>query len=178
MQIAFDVDNVLADTISEWVIQANDSLGLSIKKEDIKHHKISRSIDLDRGIIYRLLDQLWENWEDLPMTEDIIPEFIKELSTKDIVIFIVTCRPLRSMNYVENWLELNEIYYDEFFPLGPSKLKSVVDADYLVDDAPEHIRSYTINGKKAFIYDQPWNKKITDKNAYRITSLEEILGYL
>jgi hypothetical protein len=90
----------------------------------------------------------------------------------------VTCRPLRSIDYVKNWLTLHEITYDEFYPLGPYKSKKLIDAEYLVDDAPEHITSFTSKGKKAFIYDQPWNKHVKRENAYRIKSLKEILKFI
>ena len=178
MRIAFDIDNVLADTISKWCEEMNTSYGLKIKKKDIKNHKIAGSVDLNPKLIYKKLDQIWENWKKLPMTEDDISGFINELKDKNIIIYVVTCRPLRSIKYVKNWLTFNEINYDEFYPLGPYKSKAVIDSEYLVDDAPEHIKSFISKGEKAFIYDQPWNKHIVKEGVYRIESIKEISDYI
>jgi len=177
VKIAFDVDNVLADTMSRWCTKATEYLSSPIIKKDIKSHKIVGSVPLPPRIIFRLLDQVWYEWEDLPPIESDLTEKIGILRDNDFVICIATSRPLRSIQYVKQWLDKMEICYDEFYSLGPYKLKANTTIDALVDDAPDQIRRFVHTGRIGFLYKQPWNKKAKIRKAIVIDSLDDILKY-
>lgn len=178
LSIAFDVDNVLADTISTWCKSVYDITGKKINKDNIKSHKIVGSVRMSPKYIFQILDQIWENWKYLPMTEKKLPDKIIDIKSKGYYISIVTCRPKRSISFVKKWLKKNKIHYDKFTSLGPYKSKRLIKDNYLVDDAPEHISEFINSGRFGFIYDQPWNKKFNIENSLRIKSISEILSFL
>lgn len=105
MSIAFDIDNVLADTISTWCRRVYDLKGKKFNKKNIKSHKIVGSVKMSPTNIYKILDQVWENWNSLPMTEKNLPNKIRKIQSKGYDISIVTCRPKRSKPFVKNWLK-------------------------------------------------------------------------
>lgn len=178
MSIAFDVDNVLADTISTWCDRINQLTDSTILKDQIKNHKIVGSVKINPRYIYKILDQVWEEWEILPMTEESIPSIMKDIKSLGFKISIVTSRPTRSKPLVIKWLRANEIFHDELLFLGPFKSKSIITNEYLVDDASEHISQFTSTGRIGFIYNQPWNVNLEEENIIRISSIEEVLDYL
>ena len=178
MSIAFDVDNVLADTISAWCNLLHEIKGIVIEKANIKSHKIVGSVRLSPQIIFSTLDRVWENWKQLPMTENDIPEYIEQIKKKGYNIFIVTNRPLRSKKYVESWIANNGIVYDQLYFLGPYSSKVDIKVDYLVDDAPEHLEEFIKTGRIGFLYNQPWNARFTMKNSIRVNTISEVIFYL
>ena len=177
MIISFDIDNVLADTINIWCKKAYEKTGIYFKKENISNHKVVGCVNLSAKTIYKIMDQVWEDWKNLPLTENNIPEVINILKNNDFKINIVTSRPKRSYTYVKKWLTTLGIFYNKFYGIGPYKSKSSIISDYLVDDAPEHIKDFVNSDRYGFIYDQPWNKNITITNAYRIKKIESILNF-
>lgn len=135
-KIVFDVDNVLADSTNCWCTKASEYLGSEILKKQIKNDKIVGSVPLSALEIYRLQDQVWEEWEKLPPTEEGIPEILQNLTNLGCKVIVATCRPKRSTPLVLHWLKKTGITYDSFYSLGPYRAKADIDCDILVDDAP------------------------------------------
>jgi 5'(3')-deoxyribonucleotidase len=177
-KIVFDVDNVLADSTSCWCRKASDYLDKVISKEDIKNDKIVGSVSMPTSAIYRIQDEVWQEWQNLPMTEEGIPELISKIKKRNYKILIATCRPSRSTNLVQKWLESTGIDYDSFYSLGPYRSKAELDCDVLVDDSPNQISRMTEKGKTGFLYSQPWNASAKIPNAIKIKRLIEIPVYL
>ncbi len=177
VRIVFDVDNVLADTISCWCIKATKYLGTPVSKNQIKHHKIVGSVNMAPREVYALLDEVWSEWSILPTTEEGIPDLFNELKNSGHNIAIATCRPIRSANLVLKWLRKNGIPFDSYHPLGPYKSKSELNCDALIDDAPDQINQIIDNGKNGFLYLQPWNISSSVHKAVKIQTLPEITKY-
>jgi 5'(3')-deoxyribonucleotidase len=176
-KIAFDLDNVLADSIGSFCEKASRLLGKKITNDDIKSHKIVGSIQLSPREIFRLQDEVWRDWKSIRPTEEGIPDTLSGLQRLGFAIWIVTSRPQRLMDSVGLWLLFNRVPYDRFYPLGPRVLKAVVSCDALVDDAPEQVGSFTQGGRVAFLYDRPWNQRQIAKEIIRIRSLVEVLQH-
>lgn len=177
MRIAFDVDNVLADSMTCWCRKASDKLGKVITKEQIRSHKILGSVKLSYSEIIRLQDEVWEEWKDLPPTEQDLSKKLDVFRRNDFQVLIVTSRPLRSSDFVRNWLLNNNIPYDEFYSIGPYRLKSEINADALVDDAPEHMRDFVRHGRTGFLYAQPWNRNVKAEKIIRVKSVGSVLQF-
>jgi 5'(3')-deoxyribonucleotidase len=177
-RITFDVDNVLADSIACWCLKASTCLGYSVSKKDIKSHKIVGSIAMEAREIFRLQEQVWQEWEKLPPTDDNIPEKLLTLKERGFTIYVATSRPTRSVALVRNWIDQLGIPYDSFYSLGPYKAKVTIDSDILVDDAPEQIDRFIAEKRKGFIYDQPWNRNVDVPKAIVIHNLTELLSHL
>lgn len=178
MSIAFDVDNVLADTISTWCNKISKLTNKTILKDQIKSHKIVGSVKMNSRYIYKILDEVWREWERLPMTEEAIPTIMSDIKSLGYHISIVTSRPIRSRPFVIKWLSTNDIHHDELIFLGPYSSKSIIDNDFLVDDAPEHVIQFISTGRIGFIYSQPWNAGIDGRNIIRLNSIQEVLIHL
>lgn len=177
MKLAFDVDNVLADSMTCWCEKATAYLGLSVSKSSIKSHKIVGSVPVKPREIFRLQDEVWSEWEHLPPTEDDIAQKIAVLREYDFEIHIVTQRPLRSIRFVKKWLSKMKINYDGFHSLGPYRSKTEVPVDALVDDAPNEIRKFVKMGRMGFLYKQPWNRKIRISKAIFVNNIGEVLRH-
>jgi 5'(3')-deoxyribonucleotidase len=176
-KIAFDLDNVLADSVGSFCKKASRLLGKKITNEDIKSHKIVGSIQLSPREIFRLQDEVWRDWKSIRSTESGIPETLSSLQRLGFVIWVVTSRPQRFMDSVGLWLLFNRVPYDRFCPLGPKVPKAVVSCDALVDDAPEQVGGFIQDSRVAFLYDRPWNRGPISKGIIRIRSLVEVLQY-
>jgi 5'(3')-deoxyribonucleotidase len=177
-RIIFDVDNVLADSITCWCKKASSHLGYPVSKEDIKSHKIVGSVPMLPREIFRLQDEVWREWRQLPPTEEDIPEKLLILKNRGFKVYIATSRPLRSASLVRSWINHMRIPYDCFYPLGPFKVKAEIDSDFLVDDAPDQILSYIAKERTGFLYEQPWNRKVDIPKAVVIHNITELLSYL
>jgi hypothetical protein len=74
MKIAFDVDNVLADSMECWCRKATDYLGSSVLKIHIRSHKIVGSVPIPAAEIFRLQNEVWKEWKHLSPTESNIAQ--------------------------------------------------------------------------------------------------------
>lgn len=177
MKIIFDVDNVLADSMSCFCRKASKCLHSTISKSAIKTHKIVGSIPLPPGEIFELQDQVWKEWTSLPPTEDDLDRKLRILRNSGFRVIVATSRPKRLTDCVVKWLRKMNIDYDSFYSLGPSKTKSEIHADALVDDAPEQIREFVRMGRTGFICNQPWNTDAKIGGAIRISKVDDVLSH-
>jgi len=177
LQIIFDVDNVLADTIACWCWKVSGYLGVPLKKDAIRSHKIVGFVPIPAQQIFNSLDQVWSEWQNLPPTEEEIGRKVDIFRDNGFKVCIATSRPKRLTDCVLEWLNKMQIHYDSFHPLGPRQSKTQIAADSLVDDAPEEIRGFVRTGRTGFLYNQPWNAKATIQNAIRIKEINDVLGY-
>jgi 5'(3')-deoxyribonucleotidase len=104
LKIAFDVDNVLADSMTCWCKKATKYLGRTVTKEEIQSHKIVGSIPMSPYEIFKLQDEVWIEWQNLPPTEEAISRKLNVLRKSGFKVLVVTSRPLRSINSVKKWL--------------------------------------------------------------------------
>ncbi len=177
MKIAFDVDNVLADSMTCWCKKATKHLGRAVTREEITSHKIVRSIPMSPPEIFKLQDEVWTEWRDLHTTEEHLSRKLGILRKNGFQVFVVTSRPLRSINSVKKWLARQKIPYDEFHAIGPYKSKSEIEADALVDDAPDQISEFIRTGRTGFLYAQPWNRNVKVKRAVIIKNISDVLKF-
>ena len=159
-------------------MKASSHLGYTVSKEDIKHDKIVGSVSMPSREIFRLQDEVWREWEQLPPTEAGIPEIVLGLRNNGYKVYIATSRPCRSAILVVKWLKKICITYDEFHSLGPYKAKAEIDCDFLVDDSLYQIKRIIDRGKTGLLYQQPWNEKSNILGAARIRSLAEVTLHL
>jgi 5'(3')-deoxyribonucleotidase len=177
LRIALDVDNVLADSMTPFCIKASKHLSRVVTKEEIGCHKIVGSIPMSPSEIFKLQDEVWAEWRALPTTEENLSQKLNILTNNGFQILVVTSRPLRSIDSVKKWLALKEIHYDEFHAIGPYKSKSKIEADALVDDAPDQINEFIRTGRIGFLYAQPWNRTDKIRKAVLVESVYDVLKF-
>lgn len=96
-------------------------------------------------------------------------ENILALTEEGIGIRVITSRPDDALDDTIGWLEdVAQIPYDTIFITDE---KTKVEADIYLDDMPKHINNFRNAGKRAVIYNQPYN---TDLDGERVSAWSEV----
>jgi len=176
-KIVFDVDNVLADSMRVFCQKASKLLGSEINKQHIRNHKVIGSIPLTPRTIFRLQSEVWTEWKKLPPLEENLRNKMEAFHMIGFNIYIATAVPLRLTLYVKKWLKKMQLPYEKFFHCSHEYSKSKIDAEALVDDAPEEIQSFIRSGRQGFLYLQPWNFTAKIPSAIRVRNIDHVLKF-
>lgn len=175
--IVFDVDNVLADSMSSFCRKASKLLGFEVTKQRIKSHKVVGSVPLSPQTIFKLQSEVWVDWQNISCIEDNLSQKMCAFHKIGFEVYVATATPLRLIPYVKQWLEKNRVLYSKFFHCQRGRRKSDVQAEALVDDATEEVRSFISSGRLGFLYLQPWNANAEVSKAILVRNLDEVLKY-
>jgi 5'-nucleotidase len=151
-RIAIDMDEVMADALAEHVRRYNAAFGASVRVEDLAGYHLEDRVPAEhREAAESMFDASF--FEDLELFPDCV-EVIHELTAR-FEVFIVTAAmdvPL-SFDAKYRWLRRH-------FPfIPPSHLvfcgdKSIIDADYLIDDRARHFARFR---GRPVLYSAPHN---------------------
>ncbi len=175
--IIFDVDNVLADTMTSFCRKASELLGHEVNKQQIKDHKIIGSIPLPPHVIFSLQSEVWAEWRKLRPLEDDLQGKLHTFQKIGFEVYIAASSPSRLKAYVKEWIEELEIPHNGFFHCAENRSKSDIKAEALVDDAPEEIKRFQCPGRQAFLYLQPWNSRAKISDAILVNNIDEVLRH-
>jgi len=176
MKIALDVDGVLADVIESWLIFSNKKRP-RILKENVKNWDFWKEFEINRFDFYKELTSCWKNWISIPPTEQNLSSTSKTLSNLGQVD-IVTARERSTDSFVKNWLKFHGIVYENYVSVIDGTMKADLDYDVFIDDSPLNAIKFLKNNKNVFLYTQPWNQHIKNKNIKRISKLSEVVEKL
>ncbi|MCA1233261.1 5'-3'-deoxyribonucleotidase [Bacillus velezensis] len=163
--IAIDMDQVLADLLSDWVAYINTYDDPFLKEEDILCWDISKYSNTQNNV-YRLLD--YELFRNLDVIEG-SQRAVKEL-TKKYEVYVVTT----ATNHPES-LKAKLEWLTEHFPFIPHSNvvlcgnKNIIKADIMIDDGIHNLE--TFDGMK-ILFDAPHNRD--DNRFIRVMNWEEI----
>lgn len=177
MKIALDVDGVLADIIFVWLDQYNKTHKKSITSYDIVQWDFWKELGFDKYRFYEELSNCWLRWIEVPPMEQGIAAAVEKLHSVGVVD-IVTARDTASTKYVKKWLEHNSVKYNDYVAVARGRDKADLDYDIFIDDSPHNVVMIASKGKNALLYDQPWNRSITDSKIVRIKKLEEAVNVI
>ncbi len=162
LKIAVDLDGVLAETMVAWCRKANEELGTHLTIEDLDTWASWKKVGISKDDFYRILDETWETWEEIPSTETNIAEKVAKIESTGSVD-IVTGRSKRTVEAARNWLADQGVRYRRFVRVLGWRDKVFLNYDVYIDDAPELMplvsRSPTAWG---ILYDRPWNRDVPD----------------
>jgi 5'-nucleotidase len=140
LRIAIDMDEVMADALTEHVRRYNAAFDASVRVEDLTGYHLEERVPPEhREAAESMFDGSF--FEDLALLPDCV-EVIHELTAR-FEVFIVSAAmdvPL-SFDAKYRWLRRH-------FPfIPPSHLvfcgdKSIIDADYLIDDRARHFARF------------------------------------
>jgi len=166
-RIAFDQDQVLADLLTEWVSRYNTEYNDNLRPEDIKNWNWHNLVKPECGKkIYNYLDDpnLFEN---LPCVDG-SQETLYELS-KHYEIFVVTAPwNIGNVKPKYKWLKKNFPFINEKNYVF-TRNKSVVNADWLVDDKEENFHGFK---GTPILYDAPHNRNVS--GYIRLMNMKEV----
>ena len=156
-RICVDMDEVMADTLSEHLRRYNQEFDESITPEDLTGKGLWEVTPLDRQQQLRAFLDAEDFFEDLPLMPG-AQEVLKSLSAR-FEIFIAT----QAMS-VPNSLGPKYRWLQRHFPFIPPTNyvfcgnKSILRAGYLVDDLPRNLQRFEGHG---LLYTAPHNRNVT-----------------
>lgn len=166
-RIAIDQDQVMADIMSPWLDKYNDEYGDSLKPQDITQwnwHGITHADCQEK--IYTYLDDP-DLFLNLPVMEG-SQEVIEELNHMyDVFIVTAAFNPLNIPSKYQ-WLKKHFPFLDEE-KFVFTRDKSVILADYLIDDKPKNLETFQGN---QILYSAPHNLK--EDRFYRVNNWEDV----
>lgn len=162
LKIALDLDGVLAETMDAWCKRANEEYGKSLTLEDLTTWASWNHVGIAKDDFYRILDEVWDSWEEIPPTEDNIAEKVSKIKSFG-QIDIVTGRSLQTVEAVKKWLKHYKIEYDHFVRVRGWRDKVHLNYDAYIDDAPELMPLISRRPLSwGILYDRPWNRDVID----------------
>lgn len=141
-RIAIDMDEVLADTLTEHIARYNRDHGEVITKADLEGKWLWDIVSIDRHEGYLRSEDFFEN---LPVIAD--SQRVLRALAQEYEIFIGTSAMEfpNSFGPKYRWLRCHFPFLDprNFVFCGD---KSILRADYLIDDQPRHFRTFQGRG--------------------------------
>ena len=164
-EIAFDIDGVVADTMSSFIYVAKKEFGINgIKKEQITSYWLENCLPIPEDIITAIIKRILED----PFGTKLAPmegavDVLRKISRFSRLVFI-TARPVREP--VEEWLWVNlkgiPKTQIKIIATGKHEIKAEIlkelKISYFLDDHLETCKRICERGLKAIVYDHPWNQ--------------------
>lgn len=155
LRIAIDMDEVMADALSEHVRRYNDAFGASVAIEHLRGPLEACIPSAHREAAEAMLDAtFFENLALLPDCQDVI----RELAARHEVFIATAAMDVPcSFDAKYRWLQRH-------FPFIPASHivfcgdKAIVEADYLIDDSPRHFARFK---GRPLLFSAPHNREET-----------------
>lgn len=170
-RICVDMDEVMADTLSEHLRRYNQEFDESLTTADLSGKGLWEVTPLDRQQQLRAFLDAEDFFEDLPLIDG-AQEVLKALSAR-FEIFIAT----QAMT-VPNSLGPKYRWLQRHFPFIPPTNyvfcgnKSILRANYLIDDLPRNLQRFEGHG---LLYTAPHNKNVAGFT--RVDNWEQVAGF-
>ena len=173
-KIGIDVDEVLAEFVSNFIAYYNNKTGQNLKFDDINsydffeynkdaHEIFEELVQLQLGGFYKTFNKF-----------EGADTYTKQLKDDGHELLIITSR-IGAKGTLE-WLVDNDITFDDVFLIKKKKhIYKLLALDYVIEDCPTHIESSVNLGIKTLVFDKPWNKDIKDSELItRVYSWKDI----
>jgi 5'(3')-deoxyribonucleotidase len=144
-RIAIDMDEVLADTLGEHIARYNRDHGEAITKADLEGKWLWDIVSIDRHERLEGYLRSEDFFEDLPVIEDSQRVLRGMVERYEIFIATSAMEFPNSFGPKYRWLRRHFPFLDprNFVFCGS---KSIVHADYLIDDQPRHFPTFAGQG--------------------------------
>lgn len=162
--IGFDIDCVVADTMSAFIDLAQKDYELTIRPEEITSFQVEECLDVSPRIIHDIFTRLLEE----PLESGLEPmehavSILTELSLQAPLTFI-TARPTKKP--IAHWLQnvLGESVFDRVNLIATGehdgKLAHIENAGLhsFIDDRVPTCLQLAQNGFQSIVFSQPWNQ--------------------
>lgn len=155
MRIGVDIDGVVADFVTPFLLLVKKRYGLVLRQQDIYVHDLHLVLGIPRGEAMDLVH------ETIRCDLQPYPGAIRGLARlrRDHEVMLVTSRPRDMMDVTRRWLSRRNIPHDRLLQFQEgSKHRSEHPFDVFVDD---HLReALALVGKvpHIIVLDRPWNR--------------------
>lgn len=167
LRIAIDMDEVMADALTEHLRRYNAAFGESLTPADLHGHHLEDLVPAERlGALEAMLDASF--FADLAVMPD-CQEVVRELAARhDVYIVTAAMDVPSSFDAKFRWLQ-------QYFPfIPPSQIvfcgdKGIIEADFLIDDRARHFGRFR---GRPLLYSAPHN---ADETRYpRVSSWQDV----
>lgn len=171
LRICVDMDEVIADTLSEHLRRYNEAFDENLATGDLWGKGLWDVVSTDRQDDLRSMMHAQDFFEDLPVMAD-APEVLRDLAGR-FEIFIAT----QAMS-VPNSFGPKYRWLQRHFPFLPPTHyvfcgdKSILRADCLIDDMPRNLQRFTGTG---LLYSAPHN--LAAEGFTRVANWQEVAAY-
>lgn len=167
-RIAIDMDEVLADTLAEHIARYNRDHGEAITKADLGGKWLWDIVSIDRHDRLEGYLRSEDFFEDLPVMPD-SPHVLRAMAERyEIYIATSAMEFPNSFGPKYRWLRRHFPFLDprHFVFCGD---KSILRADYLIDDQPRHFPTFK---GKGILFTAPHNMNVT--GCTRVDNWEQV----
>jgi 5'(3')-deoxyribonucleotidase len=162
LKVAVDLDGVLAESMLVWCKRANKEFGTRLKMEDLDSWSSWKKFPISKDDFYRILDESWDEWLDIPPTEPDIAEKVARIERFG-ELDIVTGRSKRTIQAARSWVDNQKVRYRRFVRVLGWRDKILLDYDVYIDDAPDLMPLISRSPKAwGVLYERPWNLSVGD----------------
>ncbi|NNL76444.1 MAG: haloacid dehalogenase [Desulfobacterales bacterium] len=164
--VAFDIDGVIADTMSLFIDIARDAYNIKgIRYEDITAYNLADCLRMDQEVIDAVVDRILNGAYTTPLKPiDGAAEILTRIGQHYAPILFVTARP--HLGPIEDWiLELLSLqpHSIDVVAAGSFNKKAEVllkhNISYFVEDRLETCFHIQNAGVVPILYKQPWNRE-------------------
>lgn len=162
LRIAVDLDGVLAESMVVWCERANREFGTKYKLEDLNSWSWWRKSPISKEDFYRILDDSWQDWKNIPPTESLIASKVSRIG-KFGQLDVVTGRSKNTAEAARNWIDDQKIPYNRFVRVEGWREKADLNYDVFIDDAPDLMPLLSRRLVPwAILYERPWNRSVPE----------------
>lgn len=180
-ELAFDIDGVVADTMSVFIQLARERYGFSrLSKDDLTCYDLHRCLDLDPEVLKDLIRLTLsdEHTREIPPIAG-APEFLSSFSRYAPLRFI-TARILPDS--ITEWLyatlpDVDPLRIHVIASGAPEAKVGILEelgVRYFVEDRIETCRQLKQAGIQPFLFDQPWNRREPVDGFVRIRNWDQL----
>lgn len=165
--VLLDVDGVLTDHTQEILNGINDQFYTNWTIDDVSDPHFSFMPKLQREYAYRL-------WESVSYDNDVLTDdqltVLRKLAYYARVV--VVSSPV--VGNTDSKLAFLLRYFSRKDVVIAAE-KTLVRGDILVDDSPHNILAFRQDGRKAVVYDRPWNRRLSRPRADNFVELGHVV---
>ncbi|TXT65591.1 MAG: putative NT5C domain containing protein [Promethearchaeota archaeon] len=174
MKIAVDVDGVLLDLMDTYCEVYNEQFETNYKKSDVTRWDFFEEWEIRERDAFEIFHKIYENSSDIPFIDEYALFVLKEINEIHHVD-IVSARSEQYSVQLGDTLKshgiIDGIHYQHLILVNekPYDIKLRLNYDLYIDDNP-HL-AWAIKERTEivlFLYDQPWNRNINEKNKKNI----------
>jgi uncharacterized HAD superfamily protein len=181
MKIAVDIDGVILDLVVKVCEIFNRLHKTNYTKNEVTRWEFFRDWNIPEKEIFEIFEKAYEESMTIPTIDNNTPHVLQRINAR-YHVDLLTARSktfeaqlinkLNSLKIIKGSHYQNLNYADP----KPYDLKLNLDYDIFIDDNPNLVESIKkFPEKKVFLYDQPWNKDLTENNnVKRVFNWEQI----
>jgi 5'-nucleotidase len=167
-RIAIDMDEVLADTLAQYLSAYNHDFGENLTKQRLAGRRMAEAVGPERMDRIRTYPRRPGFFRDIPVMAGSHAVFAELLERYEVFIASAAMEFPSSFNEKYEWIKLH-------FPSFPDNHivfcgdKSVIATDFLIDDSPRHFDRFAGQG---FLFSAPHN--LNETRYPRLNNWEEV----